>query len=418
VRRKTSDLDGSPPSNRLRLTVLAATVAAFLLVPAAQALANGTLKVNLAGTGHGEVSSVGGFLGLELWEGSPPIKCSGPPATGACQTALVEESEEPGFEKIALHEIPAAGSEFTGWTIEEGEAFGACGSNPGNPEEFENCLIGVETGEGNAKLTATFTKESGFRLTVAKEGTGEGTIASNPSGIVCGEECSKSYAEGAKVTLTASPSHFGFSYSTFVSWKGCDPGGANGRQCTVTMNAAKKVSAKFVRSYSVAVAKQGSGQGKVSSSPGGILCLNNCSSTEAEFKEGTTVSILAAPAKHFHLVKWTGACSGTGSCSVAAIEGPAGGRAVGAEFAEDPQFSLTLTKEGAGNGTVKSSLAGISCGATCTAMSANYYSGTEVELSATPGKGSVLKEWTGACSGSGACKVTMSAAKEVGAKFE
>jgi Divergent InlB B-repeat domain len=417
VRRKTSDLDGSPPSNRLRLTVLAATVAAFLLVPAAQALANGTLKVNLAGSGHGEVSSVGGFLGSgpEAWEGSPPIKCSGPPATGTCQTALFEWSEEPGFEEIALHVVPTPGSEFTGWTIEEGEAFAACGSNPGNQEEFDNCLIGVETGEGNAKVTATFTKEPGFPLTVTKEGTAEGTIASNPGGIVCGKECSKSFAEGSKVTLTASPTNLGFNHSMFVSWKGCDPGGANGRQCTVTMNAAKNVSAKFVKSYEVTVGKEGLGLGKISSSPGGILCLNNCSSTKAEFKEGTTVKLTATPAKHFHFVEWINGCSGNGACEFPTI---GAAQSVLAKFAEDPQFSLTLTKSGHGNGTVKSSVAGISCGTTCTSMSANYYSGTEVELSATPGKGSVLKEWTGACSGSGACKVTMSAAKEVGAKFE
>jgi Divergent InlB B-repeat domain len=407
VRRKTSDLDGSPPSNRLRLTVLAATVAAFLLVPAAQALANGTMKVNLAGTGHGEVSSVGGVFG-SIWEGSPPIKCSGPPATGTCQTALVESNEEPGFEEIALHAVPALGSAFTGWAIEEGEGFALCGTS-------KDCLAGVETGEGNAKLTATFTKEPGFPITVTKEGTAEGTIASNPGGIVCGSECSKSFAEGSKVTLTASPSNTNTDFSTFVSWKGCDPGGANGRQCTVTMNAAKNVSAKFVKSYEVKVNREGFGQGKVSSSPGGVLCLNNCLSTGATFKEGTTVKLTATPAKHFHFVEWQDGCSGKGACEFPTI-GVA--HDVSVKFAEDPQFSLTLTKSGHGNGTVKSNLAGISCGTTCTAMSANYYSGTEVELSATPGKGSVLKEWTGACSGSGACKVTMSAAKSVGATFE
>ena len=127
------------------------------------------------------------------------------------------------------------------------------------------------------------------------------------------------------------------------------------------------------------------------------------------------MSLTAAPSKHFHLVKWTGDCSGTGACSFPSI---AANHTVGAEFAEDAQFALTLNKAGGGNGTVKADVAGINCGATCTSQAAKYYTGTEVTLSATPGKGSSLKEWTGACTGSGTCKVTMSAAKTVGAKFE
>jgi Divergent InlB B-repeat domain len=407
VRRKTSDLDGSPPSNRLRLTILAATAAAFLLVPVAQAAAFGTMHVHLAGTGTGTVSSIGGFQGTGLIEGSPPIECSGPPATGVCETELVEFGEESYL--IALHQTAAPGSTFTGWTIEEG--IGGCEENP-EPGEGQYCPSGSFEEEGDASVTAHFTAAAppGPELTVTKEGTGSGTVASNPGGILCGSECSSSFEEGKVVTLTASPS----AGSQFVSWKGCDKGGANGRECKVTMSVAKKVSAKFVKSYGVTVSRAGSGLGKVSSSPGGVLCLTNCSSTTAEFKEGTTVKLSAAPSKHFHLVKWTGACSGSGSCELAPNES----HTVGFEFSEDAQFALSVAKEGGGNGTVKSNVAGISCGATCGSMSANYYGGTEVTLTATPGKGSALEEWTGACSGSGTCTVTMSAAKSVGAKFE
>jgi hypothetical protein len=48
--------------------------------------------------------------------------------------------------------------------------------------------------------------------------------------------------------------------------------------------------------------------------------------------------------------------------------------------------------------------------------------GTEVELTATPGKGTTSLEWSvgaGTCTGStNPCKVTMSAAKSLTAKFE
>jgi hypothetical protein len=51
-------------------------------------------------------------------------------------------------------------------------------------------------------------------------------------------------------------------------------------------------------------------------------------------------------------------------------------------------------------------------------MTSAYFQGSEVELTATPGKGSAFGGWSGACSGTGTCKVTMSAAKSVTAEFK
>ena len=77
-------------------------------------------------------------------------------------------------------------------------------------------------------------------------------------------------------------------------------------------------------------------------------------------------------------------------------------------------FTLTLSKSGTGTGTVASSPPGISCGPTC---SASFASGTVVSLTATPDSGSTFAGWSGACSGTGACSVTMDAAKSVSANF-
>jgi hypothetical protein len=77
-------------------------------------------------------------------------------------------------------------------------------------------------------------------------------------------------------------------------------------------------------------------------------------------------------------------------------------------------FALSVTKAGTGDGTVTSDPAGIDCGATC---GANYPSGTVVTLTATPDAGSVFIGWSGACTGSGSCVVTMDAAKSVTATF-
>jgi hypothetical protein len=75
---------------------------------------------------------------------------------------------------------------------------------------------------------------------------------------------------------------------------------------------------------------------------------------------------------------------------------------------------LTVTKPGAGTGTVVSVPSGINCGATC---SASFLAGAIVTLTPTPDLGWIFLGWGGACTGDGACQVTMSAAKSVSASF-
>ena len=75
-----------------------------------------------------------------------------------------------------------------------------------------------------------------------------------------------------------------------------------------------------------------------------------------------------------------------------------------------PSFSLAVSKVGSGGGTVASSPAGISCGATC---SASFASGTSVTLTATPNGTSTFTGWSGACSGTGTCTVTMDASNDI-----
>ena len=67
-----------------------------------------------------------------------------------------------------------------------------------------------------------------------------------------------------------------------------------------------------------------------------------------------------------------------------------------------------------GRGTITSSPAGINCGSTC---SAAFATGAVVSLSAAAASGSSFLGWSGACSGTNACTVTMSSAKAVTAGF-
>ncbi|GMU74026.1 MAG: hypothetical protein AMXMBFR44_2250 [Candidatus Campbellbacteria bacterium] len=77
-------------------------------------------------------------------------------------------------------------------------------------------------------------------------------------------------------------------------------------------------------------------------------------------------------------------------------------------------FTLTVAKAGTGSGTVTSAPAGISCGSDC---SQGYSSGTSVTLTATPATGSTFTGWSGACSGTGSCVVSMTQNRSVTATF-
>lgn len=78
--------------------------------------------------------------------------------------------------------------------------------------------------------------------------------------------------------------------------------------------------------------------------------------------------------------------------------------------------TLTITREGAGSGTVTSQPAGIACGAAC---SADFPSGTAVTLTAAAASGSTFSGWGGACAGSTAnvCTVSLTASATVAATF-
>jgi len=76
---------------------------------------------------------------------------------------------------------------------------------------------------------------------------------------------------------------------------------------------------------------------------------------------------------------------------------------------------LTITLGGNGTGTVRSTPAGINCGATC---SFSFASGTTVVLTATASDGSTFSGWgAGPCEGTGTCTFTITTATTVVANF-
>jgi hypothetical protein len=80
------------------------------------------------------------------------------------------------------------------------------------------------------------------------------------------------------------------------------------------MTSAKTVTATFTKGVVLTVNKGGNGSGTVTSTPVGISCGSVCT---ALFGQGTTVTLTAAPGTGSVFTGWSGACSGTGACTVA-----------------------------------------------------------------------------------------------------
>jgi hypothetical protein len=89
-------------------------------------------------------------------------------------------------------------------------------------------------------IQAISTAQPTFTLDAALTGPGGGRVASAPSGIDCGSDCSESYLSYTPVTLTATPD----SGSTFEGWGG-DCEGAAGNTCELTMLEDQNVTAGF-----------------------------------------------------------------------------------------------------------------------------------------------------------------------------
>jgi hypothetical protein len=109
-------------------------------------------------------------------------------------------------------------------------------------DTFEGVVDVAYALDGTISLTCEPTNL--LNLTVGKSGPGQGTVTSDPAGINCGDECDHAFPINQSVTLNATP----LSGSVFAGWDGpCTGLGA----CTVTMNQAHQVGARFELPYSL-----------------------------------------------------------------------------------------------------------------------------------------------------------------------
>jgi hypothetical protein len=258
-----------------------------------------------------------------------------------------------------------------------------------------DCIV---TLNADTSVSAAFTATH-FPVTVNLAGTGSGSVTSTPAGITCPDDCEETFARTETVTLTASPA----SGSVFSQWEGDCSGSGD---CVLDMDTGPyTVTARFVRLRTLSVGLSGGGSGTVTSSPTGIDCPGDCGEA---YVQGSSVDLSAVAEPGSVFAGWSGACTGTGACSLLMDSD----KTVTATF-QTGSFTLDVTVTG--SGTVTSSPAGINCPGDC---SETYLAGSEIELTATPDPGYRLTTWSGACAGIGVCTVTMDQARTAGALFE
>jgi len=228
---------------------------------------------------------------------------------------------------------------------------------------------------------------------------GSGSVASDKPGLACPGDCTSSWDKGSQFTLTATPA----AGQRFAGWSGAGCSGTS--TCSLTMDAAKSVTATFVARVQLTVSVDASrASGTIVSQPAGINCPGTCT---ASFDAGQNVTLLAQPGSGSRLEGWGGACSGVDACTLV----PDGTKTVSATFGK---ASHTLAVSVRGRGTVSSSPAGIACPGHCSLSAA---ADSVVALRATPAKGYVFSGWTGSCSGTSACRVSLVADASVRATF-
>ena len=251
-------------------------------------------------------------------------------------------------------------------------------------------------GSGGGGSGNTGPRQHQVALTVS----GSGAIQLS-TGDTCRDHCTVSIGEGAQVTATAT-ADAGFQLS---GWNGsCAGTGA----CAFTVASDLALGATFlpvppppVASFRLTVSPHGSGS--VVSTPAGIDCGATCT---ALFPAGTEISLSPTAAAGSHFNGWGGAvCHGAGPCAFALTSdvtvyvdfGP---------FVPPPTGSHTLFLgfSGTGSGRVVSRPAALDCRTGC---SASFAAGTAIVLTAAADAGSIFKGWSGQCSGTADCQVTI-----------
>ncbi|MBK8051354.1 MAG: Ig-like domain repeat protein [Anaerolineales bacterium] len=226
-------------------------------------------------------------------------------------------------------------------------------------------IDGVSVGATNvytfAHVTANHTITASFAidmhsLSLYKTGTGGGIVANDPAG--------GSFAYGTVVTVTATP----LISSTFTGWSGDASGSTN--PLVVTMDAAKAITATFTLKTFVITPTAGANGSITPSTP---QTLN--------YGSDQTFTIAADP--HHHILDVAADGVSVGALDVYTFTNVTTDHIITASFTIDIH-SLSLHKDGTGDGTVDNEPAGSS-----------FAYGTVVTITATTPISSIFTGWSG-----------------------
>lgn len=243
-------------------------------------------------------------------------------------------------------------------------------------------------------------------LSVTTSGAGAGRVFSEPTGIDCGESCTATYASGTTVTLHAEAA----AGSTMAGWS-APCAGTTAASCIITLDGDSTVDVVFEPlMHDVTVMRSGSGTGTVSSTPPGLQCGVQCSTTVVA---GTIMTLTATADATSRFEAWSGACLGTDNQCVLTVDAS---KEVTATFVQQvPDLvNLTVHKQGEGEGRILSPAGGIDCNGDCNHA---FPIGTTVQLHAEAGADATFQGWSGACNGMGSCEIVMDGDKQVAATF-
>lgn len=284
----------------------------------------------------------------------------------------------------------------------------------------------TDTAGSPNKLLFT-TNDGNIRLQVAKAGTGSGRVESLPEGIDCGADCSQVFPQDTNVALYADPD----AGDSFDGWSGAGCSGTG--SCSLTMDASKIVTATF----STPPPEISSGEpianlsGPIGSTqyfavqvPAGATDLvisisGGTGDADLYVRYGELPTAIAYDCRPYlygneETCTFPTPTSGTWYVRLHGWSSYSG-VTVSADYrSQNVEYQLSVSKTGTGSGTVTSNPAGIACGNTCEDQ---FLEGTDIVLEAQAADGSVFGGWSGACSGLGACELTLENAVMVDAEF-
>lgn len=341
----------------------------------------------------------------------------------------------PFNSNVVLTAIADAGSQFAGWGGDW-----CTGQEP-------TCTVTMSQAKD---VSARFDK--GHKLTLITQGSGQGSVTSNPPGINCGTGCASSYPENTKVVLTAQT----LDGSTFQGWGGACSG--TSLSCEVTMAASREVTVSF---SGVSLGKALDNTILNWTTAGDVpwvgqlqkFYFGNSAAVSGVIKHGqesTIQTTVTGPGKlsfywqvsselndtyTFEGAGSSSIISGTVNWTQKSVDIPAGTHVLKWTYAKDSDITqgsdsawldrveytrgnlLTVIKQGTGFGTVSSIPNGISCGDACRVT---LVGDSSIKLTANTIGNSEFAGWSGdgVCSGKSAtCVVAGNAAHTVVATF-